>query len=337
MNFLMLDFGHARVGGSFEYGSEPELAGWAPVFTPMIIEFGDTLRQKRTDEVNRMLALAGGASVMHFDEKEARELYHSCRIREDYFELSSTPITIPLGRGSNGSIPLVPGVTTLFSLRGGGKTVLSDYVAAYLADEYPDEGVSLIKFGEPEALSRSNRSTISSDTEMMVELCRELLGKSRVIIIDSFKQLIFQKSGNTGSGGVNLQLLSVVSQLSIIAERLGKTILIAWNPQTSKEEVITEWLNQIESSVTSVFYIHTPTVDNPLAKPGSSRRKASFVSRKTEDRNVQTIEFDIKALVAYVDAASKVSLESDSETEIDESSLHTVSAVNMKQPIFPRR
>jgi hypothetical protein len=248
-----------------------------------------------------------------FEDRENIRLYRQGAFRAEALERSLDPIFIDLGQGrSKLPLPLYPGVTTLFSPKAGGKTTLSEYIAAYMGTEYPDEGVDFIRYGEPEANSRPNRQhmaipTIISERDMLMRLIQALLSPSRVVILDSFRQQIFASGGATGTGGVNLRVLTTVTQLSVLAERLGKTLIVCWNPQSGKEEVINEWLVQLESAVTSVANILLPASSaDPLAKPADGNRVMQFVSRyhsgaTKADRGILRLDFEIGNIIRYIE------------------------------------
>lgn len=254
----------------------------------------------------------------------------------------TAPIRIPLTADPRGHfLSLHPGVFILFSQRAGGKTKLAEYIASYLDAEDPLLEPYVIRFGEPEPRTVSGRSTLTTSRQLLTTLASALLSPHRVIIIDSFRQLIFESGGATGTGGVNLRILPVLTQLSQIASRLGKTILITWNPQSGKPEVVNEWLIQLESAVTSLLVIQTPNMGtgDGLARPTTSKRDALFVTRAEDLRAPVSVHFDI----AYLSEFSKrnpVAIEEQEEAAAaatpDDTPASTIGSVSSFSRVFPK-
>lgn len=162
------------------------------------------------------------------------------------------------------------GVVSVFGSGGDGKTTfLENAVTLWNAKH---KGIAkLIKFGEPEANSLPN------DPAIAIKAIHDALQEYDIVVLDSMKDLILKWMGPLTSGGVSKSPAGWINGLASSCARNNKTIILAINPLTQKEEAISEFRELLISTSTTTII----TGDTYSARDG----RVGYISRNHQGRD----------------------------------------------------
>lgn len=183
-----------------------------------------------------------------------------------------------------GEFPLFPGLGVIYGASGAGKTQMLDFVFRELRDS--GVGVRRIMFNEPDLLVSERSAAIVSETDLLNEVANFMISPDEVLFIDSIRTFIYSASGGaTGKGGVDMQMYTKLTELSILAQLLGKSINVVFNPISADEQVVENIKEAVKGSVESLYFLD------------HGKRVLNIESRNHQaKRELVTIPFDPRTL-----------------------------------------
>lgn len=134
--------------------------------------------------------------------------------------------------------PLLTGVTAIVGKSETGKTALIDAISR-------QNGVEVFSFGEPYGYAETRPMKLLS-------YMHERMDKQehKLLLIDSFKYFVYT-GGNAArsKGGINVELMQQLTDLSVAAIRSGTAVVVIINLQSDDVEVITTFREAAVSSI----------------------------------------------------------------------------------------
>lgn len=192
-----------------------------------------------------------------------------------------------------GTFPIYPGLGVIYGASGAGKTQLLDFV--YQALKESNIGAQKIMFNEPDLLVTSKSAAIVSEDELLYKVAEFIASDDEILFIDSIRTFIFSSSGGaTGKGGIDMTLYTKLTELSILAQRLGKSINVVFNPISADEAVVKNIKEAVKGSVESIYFIESDKGTLHI----ESRNHAA-------KRELVTVPFDPKRLFSREEKKSK--------------------------------
>lgn len=238
------------VGGLFD--EDPA----APrTLTPVVNERAVKSGEKAGSRLSHFVFEGGATGLFNLSQEETKEMYRRCLLAKE------ETIKVPLA-GSSSSIHLYKGVTVLMGGSGAGKTVLSSYIARRLNGD-ADDGfpARCITYCEPELVSATGEPTVTEERDLISSVASFLVGTEAVLDVDSLRELMYSSSGGaTGKGGINMTIFSILTKWDLLAQLLGKVVILNVNPLNVTEDVLEQFREAASGSVTSV--LNLPSINN---------------------------------------------------------------------------
>lgn len=154
-----------------------------------------------------------------------------------------------------GAVPIYPGLGVIFGSSGAGKTVLTGRIVEGLNLMYPNN-VKLIRFGEPDLKPEYTKMALVTEEELVSAVIEFIHSPAKMLFIDSIRPLIYStKAGATGKGGMDMTLYNKLTELSILAQKLGKSINVVFNPISADKAVVDNVKEAIAGSVETLYYV----------------------------------------------------------------------------------
>lgn len=178
---------------------------------------------------------------------------------------SKTGVSVP-SINNDGKVMIIPdGVVAIYGGAGTGKSSFAFRLSRLI------ESSKFISFGEPDLISISDMSALARvlNTSFFKE-------DKRVVILDSARSFLFAPSRSTGAGGVNNELFIMFSKISSSLAKLGKCLIVTFNPMNVDKDQLRDTL---EGSLSGLITI------NQL-------RDIMFTSRLNNDRKTQFFSLD---------------------------------------------
>lgn len=196
-----------------------------------------------------------------------------------------------------GTMPLYPGLGVIYGASGSGKTQLLNYVYRDLTAK--QVGVRRIMFNEPDLLVSERSAAIVSEVSLLQEVADFIVSDDDILFIDSIRTFIYSSTGGaTGKGGVDMQMYTRLTELSILSQLVGKSINVVFNPISADEMVVKNIKEAVKGSVESLYFI------DPI------QRALHIESRNYQaKRELITIPFDARKLWHATNKTSKSPIE----------------------------
>jgi ABC-type dipeptide/oligopeptide/nickel transport system ATPase component len=178
------------------------------------------------------------------EEKEIKEgLLHS---------LAWDDVTVNLPKGK---VELFPGLGIFFGTSGSGKTRLVNYIIHQLAQRASTR-VSKIAFNEPDLIISDGSIATVSEDQLLEMVASFLASDADILFIDSIRTFIYSsKSGATGKGGIDMTMYTKLTELSILAQKFGKSINVVFNPISADKQVVDNVKEAVKGSIETLYFI----------------------------------------------------------------------------------
>lgn len=145
---------------------------------------------------------------------------------------------------------LRPGVHIMVGGTSSGKSTMAKYIAKH------NKETQLLVFEEPE-----EGDVIVDEVNLGVAIAQAVEAGKRVLVIDSFRTLGYRSSGNTGKGGLDMQLFTWMTHLDIWAKAAGIHIFPILNPINVDEEVVKLLREASSGAVQSAIIVNRPAAE----------------------------------------------------------------------------
>lgn len=153
-----------------------------------------------------------------------------------------------------GQFNLYPGLGVIYGASGAGKTQLLNFVFKTLKDNKIK--ARKIMFNEPDLLVSERSAAIVSEDQLLHEVAKFLISDDEILFIDSIRTFIYSVAGGaTGKGGVDMTMYTRLTELSILAQLLGKSINVVFNPISADDAVVQNIKEAVKGSVETIYFI----------------------------------------------------------------------------------
>lgn len=189
---------------------------------------------------------------------------------------AETSFSFAVTRDGEKQVLHVPtGVTALIGGSGTGKTELGNKLAHLLGSN-----ALHVRMLEPEV-------PCITDPYLFLKTIADFLlqDNEKVMVIDSIRFAIYNPGEKTaaGAGGMNMALFTHLTTLSVMAEQLGKSIIMVINPVTVNADVLKLYIEALNGSVNGVMRM-------------VSRGRFDWIARTEQsDRNPRAYEIALTA------------------------------------------
>lgn len=192
-----------------------------------------------------------------------------------------------------GTFPLFPGLGVIYGASGAGKTQLLEFIFRALRES--NIKARKVMFNEPDLLVSSKSAAMVSEDDLLAEVAEFIGSDDEILFIDSIRTFVYSSSGGaTGKGGVDMTMYTKLTELSILAQRIGKSINVVFNPISADEAVVQNIKEAVKGSVESIYFIESDKGTLHI----ESRNHAA-------KRELITIPFDPKRLFTVKEKKTK--------------------------------
>lgn len=185
----------------------------------------------------------------------------------------STPVEVIFPTANMSKQAIGPGVAMIMGPSESGKSWLGDQLSLL-------NGFPRVSFEEPVPGALIGERSLAAAMLQIPSL------PQHAVVVDSLRTLFYTTAGNTGRGGMNMSLYSMLTQWDIWAKSHGKIIFIIINP-IQVDETILELLAEAGSGSVET-YISTPAKGSLTLKTrseGRTTRQMILTTKQAPKRN----------------------------------------------------
>lgn len=234
---------------------------------------------------------------------------------------------------ANANLYFPTGMGVFVGLSGMGKTLLMSYSHEALTQNKVKS--KMIRFCEPELFPEGMTSQEIHvgeqgippilDANVLLDVVADaLVGPSKTIFIDSFREVVYAGGGGaTGKGGINMGIFAQLTKWSVLASMLNKSLNVAFNPLTTDVDAIALLKEAMTGSVMTVYY---------LSDLGQVRMQSRAPGWKRAEK---TISYTREGLIKKLRAQAEIQTESEFYKIDDGTRTYYQFGQEMPAPPFP--